>query len=292
MSKQFKGSLLILASAFFFGTYGVWSKMMAGQFDDYFQGWTRSLIIVITLLIFGGVFKSFRKIDKEDIKYYIIYAVPGAMVVPYYYYGFTHLSIGTATLLFYASLTITSYILGILFFHERMNISKMASLGLGLSGLFSIYSLSLKEALVPIIICSLAGIIGGVEVVFTKKISDKYSAIQLTTCLYSMSFFICFIIYMVMHNFQFNISWDKIAWAGNIGHTISSLMAFLLVVRGYRFLEPSVGGIIGLLEIPIGICFGIFLFGEAITPSIIIGGSLIICSAALPNVYQHFNKDS
>ena len=195
MSKQIKGSIFILLSAFFFGTYGVWSKMMGGIFDDFFQGWTRAIIIVAILSVFGIVFKQMRKIDKEDFKHYLIYAVPGALVVPAYFYGFTHLTIGTATLLFYASLTITNYVLGVLFFKEKMAPIKLMSLILGLMGLYVIFSFSFKELLIPMVISSLSGICGGIEVTFTKRLSDKYSPIQLTTFLYTVSFFICFIFY-------------------------------------------------------------------------------------------------
>ena len=78
-------------------------------------------------------------------------------------------------MLFYASLTIASYVLGFLFFDEKSTIEKIIALILGLLGLGVIYTLEFESNLFAVIVASLAGLCGGIEVVFTKKISEKYS---------------------------------------------------------------------------------------------------------------------
>lgn len=292
MKTHIKGSLYIIASAFFFGTYGVWSKMMAGVFDDFFQGWTRSAIILAILLPIGIVSKSFRRIKRNDLKWYVLFAFPGSLVIPMFYYGFTHLTIGTATLTFYAALTITSYLLGFGFFHEKVTWSKMLSLLLGIGGLYVIYAQSIfinPSLALPLAMTLLAGLCGGIEVVFTKKLSDTYSPIQLTFFLFAVSFVFCLGIYLAINNFHIIIPTEPVAWIGTIMHALASTAAFFLVVLGYKYVEPSVGGIVGLLEIPFGIVFGILLFQERIIPAIVIGGILIILAAALPNIAEVIN---
>jgi len=289
MKSQLKGSLYILASAVFFGTYGIWSKMMSGVFDDFFQGWTRSLIILCILAPIGILTKSFRKIKKEDFKWHALYAFPGSLVIPLYYYAFTHLSIGTATLTFYASLTITSYILGFAFFKEKVSWAKIVSLILGICGLCAIYALSVSinpTLGLPLAISVLAGVCGGIEVVFTKRLSDRYSPIQLTFFLFAVSFILCLSIYLGLHHFIIVLPASPIAWTGTIMHAIASTAAFFLVVLGYKNIEPSVGGIVGLMEIVFGIFFGFLFFHEVLSTSVIIGGALIIVAAALPNIAE------
>ncbi|MEK9155349.1 MAG: hypothetical protein AAB839_01750 [Patescibacteria group bacterium] len=39
-------------SALFFGSYGVWSRLIGAEMGSFFQGWTRALIIVILILPF------------------------------------------------------------------------------------------------------------------------------------------------------------------------------------------------------------------------------------------------
>lgn len=209
-----------------------------------------------------------------------------------FYYGFTHLTIGTATLTFYAALTITSYLLGFGFFHEKITWSKMLSLLLGIGGLYVIYAQSIfinPSLALPLAMTMLAGIAGGIEVVFTKKLSDKYSPIQLTFFLFAVSFVFCLGIYGAMHRFQIIIPVEPVAWIGTVMHALASTAAFFLVVMGYKYVEPSVGGIVGLLEIPFGILFGVLLFQERIIPAIVLGGILIILAAALPNIAEVIN---
>ena len=86
----------------------------------------------------------------------------------------------------------------------------------------------------------------------------------------------------------FVVSLDTTAWIGNVGHAAATLLAFLFVVEGYKNLEPSIAGIIGLLEVPFGILLGIVLFGEKLTESIVIGGGLILVATMIPNIKEAF----
>lgn len=286
MTNQVKGSIYTLLSAFFFGTYGIWSKIMGKEFDEFFQGWTRSLIILAILIPIGLLFNKFKKIEKSDVKYFMIFGIPGALVIPTYYYGFVHASIGVSYLLLYAALTITTYVMGILFFNERMNAIKYSSLGLGIVGLILIFSFKMGLSFLPLFMTTLAGIFSGIEVSFTKKVSERYSPLQLTVFMYGVCFIICIVMYLLDNNFTFVFNLNKEAWLGNIGHAISSLFAFYFVVIGYKYLEPSIGGIVGLLEIPIGIALGIAILGEKLTITIVIGAIVIILAALLPNITE------
>ena len=287
---KINGTMYILVSAICFGTYGVWSKMMSGIFDEFFQSWTRSLIIILILIPIGIYTKSFIKLDMKDLKWFLIYSIPGAMVVPTMYYAFTTLSIGTTTLLFYSALTISTYVYGAIFFNEKMNKVKIFSLLLGIAGLSVMYTLNFRGSLFPMIIATISGICGGTEVVFTKKLSDKYSPIQLTSFLYGVCFVIMLSVFLVINNFSFKVEGTWIAWLADFGHAITSLFAFLLVVKGYNYLEASMAGIIGLLEIPIGIIFALIIFKEPITTSIMFGGILIIFACILPNLVDVIKK--
>jgi drug/metabolite transporter (DMT)-like permease len=287
--KNSKGAIFVIISALFFGSYGIWSKLMGSEFDDFTQAWMRGLIVVLILLPIGYFTKSLKKIAKKDIKWFLIYTVPGSLVFPFYFLGFRYLDIGTATLLFYSSLTITSYILGILFFKEKMNIWKIASLIIGIIGLLLIFKVSFDLGkVVPAIITILAGACGGTEVVFSKKVSDKYSPLQLTAVLYFVDIVVNLTLNLLVSRIRFTS--DMTAWTGLLMYSISGLLSFTFVSLGYKHLEPSIASIIGLLEVPIGIFFGILLFSENLSISILIGTILIIAAAALPNIKSLLNR--
>lgn len=286
------GPALILASAVFFGSYGIWSKMMMGAFDEFTQGWTRSLLILCVLIPVGIRMKAFTPIRRIELHWWLIYAVPGSLVVPFYYYGFAHLPIGTATLIFYASLTVASYVLGFIFFGEKKSWVKYLSLVLGISGLVIIYAKSVTidaSLVVPFLVTALSGICGGIEVVFTKKLSDRYTPIQLTTFLFLLSLILCLGLSYGMHGFA-ALPITPMPWIGNVLHAIATTAAFFLVILGYKHVEPSVGSIIGLTEILFGIVFGVLLFGEILTVPILIGSTCICVAAALPNIEEVYRK--
>lgn len=291
-NKRGRGSLYIVIAAFFFGTYGIWSKMMSGVFDDFFQSWTRSLIVVVVMIPIGIIFKKLKKIEKKDIKWYLAYSLPGAITVPTMFYAYTQLSVGTVLILFYSMLTISTYVYGIIFFKEKMTPVKIISLILGIAGLIATYSLNFKEGIFPMIITIISGICAGTESVFTKKLSDKYSDIQLTIGVYLVCFILTFVCFLLINKFSFNIQSTAEAWIGNIGHAIVGILSFLFMVKGYELLEPSIAGIIGLLEIPVGIVLALIIFGEAIGISTIIGGGLIIVASMLPNLVDIFKNKS
>jgi len=69
-----------------------------------------------------------------------------------------------------------------------------------------------------------------------------------------------------------------------IGYSAALLFANLAVIEGFKHIEASIGSLIGLAEILFRISFGIIFFAESLTIGTIIGGGLIILSAALPNL--------
>jgi len=66
-NKTISGIFWITLSALFFGSYGIWSKLMAGSFGDFSQGWIRGLLIVLILVPIGIYKKSFKRVDRNDI---------------------------------------------------------------------------------------------------------------------------------------------------------------------------------------------------------------------------------
>ena len=185
MKNSIKGVSAILLSGLFFRSYGLWAKLIGSSLGDFYQTWTRMVLISAILLPIGFATKSFIRVKKRDIKWFAIVTLSGAATFAPYFYAFNHLAIGTATLLFYAALTITIYIVGKLFLKEKMTLVKLASLIIALVGLSLIFTISFGQGLlIPALAAIFAGSAGGCEVAFTKKISGSYSSVQITTILF------------------------------------------------------------------------------------------------------------
>ena len=244
------------------------------------------VLISAILLPIGFATKSFIRVKKRDIKWFAIVTLSGAATFAPYFYAFNHLAIGTATLLFYAALTITIYIVGKLFLKEKMTLVKLASLIIALVGLSLIFTISFGQGLlIPALAAIFAGSAGGCEVAFTKKISGSYSSVQITTILFLVSLVLHLPLSLLLGETQVIPNFTQ-PWFAQIGYALVQVGAFFFVVIGYNHLEASIAAILGLGEILVAVAIGILLFGEALTGSVILGGLLIIIAGILPNMPQ------
>lgn len=282
--NQTKGTLFILISALFFSTYGIWSHLMSKSFGVFSQAWTRGLIFLVVIIILNFFFKFLKPISKKDLFWFIVIGLCGGLNQAPYFFGFKHLNVGTATLLFYSALVIGGYLIGKFTFKEKITSVKYLSLGLAILGMLLIYKLVLiPNQFLAASLTILAGFMGAGVVIFTKKISANYPEIQIMTA--SFIFMIIFngLLSLITHDNLPSLT-NNNAWLYQFSYMIAFLIANLSVIAGFKYLDASIGSLIGLAEIIFGILFGIIFFHETLTIGIIIGSILIIVSAILPNL--------
>ena len=126
---------MILISAVGFGSYGVWSRFIGAKFGLFFQGWVRSGLVLLVLIPIALFTKSLRPINKKDAKWLLVPIIFGIFTQAPIYYAFNNMDIGTATLIFYASFLVATYLIGSIFIKEKMTRVKIISLFLGFLGL-------------------------------------------------------------------------------------------------------------------------------------------------------------
>ena len=284
--KTTKGILLILISALMFGSYGIWSRLMGQDFGVFYQGWTRALIIVVILLPFLYFRKEIVKIDKSDWKWLAVYMTFTSLTQAPIFYAFNHMDIGSATLLFFVTMLLTMYLVGFAFLGEKATKVKIVSFILALIGMYLVFSFSL--AVFTLLAASMAilnGISSGGEVSFSKKLSGKYSALYLTWLSWLIIIPTNGIASVLMGEIQHIPSFDTV-WLYQLGYVIAGIIGFWAIIEGLKYVEASIGGLLGLLEIVFSITFGIFIFKEVLTTKIIIGGLVIVVASALPHIIK------
>jgi drug/metabolite transporter (DMT)-like permease len=256
---------------------------MANYFGEFSQAWTRALALLVGTLILNFFFRFFKPINKKDWIWFGIIGLMGLNQAPYFY-GFKHLSVGTATLMFYAALLIGGYVIGRFSFGEKITKIKWISLVLAILGMVAIYQLTLNSSqLLAVALTVLAGLMGAGGVCFTKKLSGNYPEIQIMTSYFISITVVNFIMSVIFKDslpaFGFNVP-----WLAQLGYLVAFLVANLAVIEGYKHLEPSIGSLIGLVEIIFGVVFGAVFFGEIVGWGVVIGSILILISAVLPNI--------
>ncbi len=261
---------------------------MRDGFGDFNQAWIRAVMILAVLVPIGLFRGSFHRILSNDWKWFWIISLAGGLNQAPYYFAFRELEIGTATLLFYSTLTISGYMLGKLVFAERISMIKYIALVLALLGISILFTFSIHVSqLFPAFCAILAGAMGGVEVVLTKKISNRYSTLQILTAVFAA---------MVIGNgvlsagFGEGLPGRNANWLAQTGYAFSMLGAMYFVVKGFQNVEASLGSLFGITEILFAIIFGLIFFGEFLSPDVVIGSFLIVMAAILPEVRAYIRE--
>lgn len=117
----------------------------------------------------------------------------------------------------------------------------------------------------------------------SKLISKKFSSIQISTIIWTSSFLVCLPMSFLLNERQIIPTID-VHWISMLIFAVAGLLAFYLLVEGYKKVDATIGGLIGLLEVVFGILFGFLFFKEALTADIIIGSLIILIAAMLPNI--------
>ncbi len=291
LKTHHKGVLLVFISTIMFGSYGVWSRLMGESFGVFYQAWTRALIIAIILIPILLFKRQIICIKKKDWGWLIVFLLFTSATQAPIFYAFTHMDIGSATLLFFVSVVLTMYTVGFVFLREKFTAIKVLAFFIALIGLACIFSLSTQRfTLLAASMAVLNGIASGGEVAFSKKLSGDYSPLYLTLLSWLIIIptngMLSLLLGEKLLMPSFSLLW---LWQG--GYVVASIFAFWFVIAGLKHIEASIGGIIGLLEIVFGIGFGMLLFGETLTLRIGIGALCILVAASLPHV-QGLGKQS
>lgn len=281
-----KGYLMILLSALCFGSYGVWCRLLGHHhFGVFYQGWVRSALILMVLLPLFLLQKKSNRIKRNDRKWFAITIIFTVFTQVPMYIAYTHLELGTAALIFYALFLITAYGIGWLFLSEKITTIKIISSLLALIGLFLTCGLSFSTfSITAMLFAAINGIASGGEVATSKKSTHAYSSLQLVT--YSWLFI--FITHLPCSMIAGETQWLptlSIVWFGMVGYALSGLVGFWLIIEGFKYVDASIGSLIGLFEIPFSILFGVMFFDDALTIAILWGGLIILAAAILPDVY-------
>lgn len=286
-----KGIILILISAFMFGSYGIWYRLMGPSgFGAFYQGWTRALIIVFILLPFLLWKKEIIRISKNDWWWMFVYLLFTSLTQAPMFYAFNHMDIGTATLLFFVTMLLTMYVVGFVFLNEQITKTKFVSFALAFLGMYLVFSFSLKTfTLLAALMAVLNGIASGGEVSFSKKLSDKYSALYLTWLSWLIIAISNGAVSIFIGETQYLPSFN-IVWLYQMISVVTGIIGFWFIVEGLKHLEASIGGLLGLLEIVFSITLGILVFGEVLTIQTLIGGFVIMVAAALPHLVELSRK--
>ena len=107
VNKKIEGFTFVLLGGLFYGSYGIWSRLMGSSFGDFSQSAIRSVFVILYLLPFAFYHKSFSRIVwRRDYKWLLTLLLASCFISGPLYYAYNHAGVAITTLLSYTGMLI------------------------------------------------------------------------------------------------------------------------------------------------------------------------------------------
>lgn len=284
MNPSHKASIAILLASFLYGLQGIFMRLIGIDFGVFYPFAVRGLIISTIFLVFLYLKQGFKKIAPSDCKWFGLMPVFGILTFITIFIAFGHLNIGTVLFIHFATFAVSGFLLGYIVFQERLNLAKVTSLVLSLTGLSLIFSISFSQnELLYFAFAFISGLGNIGWYLSSKKISSKYPSSQILAIDSVVVFVLC-LVFAVLRQENLSIPNFSIQWVSVLGLTATSFFAFILTVYGFRILQAQIATLILLLEVIFGPILAWIFFKEVLAPLALLGGFLIFIGVILPNI--------
>lgn len=267
-----------------FGSYGVSSVLIGNSFGVFYQGWTRTLLIAVVLFPIVYLKREIVPIKKGAWKWLSVFLISTSLTQAPIFYAFTHMDIGTATLLFFVGMIITMYLFGLIYLGEKITKTKGVSLLIACIGLYVTFSFSIAAfSVLAAVMAMLNGVATGVELSSLKKLTGSYTPLYIAWLSWLVIAVTNGIVSVSLGEIQ-QLPAFNFAWLYIVIYAFVSLLGFWFAIEGYKNTEASVGGLLALLEVIFAVIFGVIIFSQLISLRIAFGGVLILFAAAIPHL--------
>ena len=286
MSKLKSYSFLFI-SVIIFGCYAVFTRLVNSTFSPFMLSFYREGIACLIMigLTYLGVSK-WKKVEKKDIALIVVMGIISGIANTLMFKTFSILPLGIASFLIFSSSTISSWLIGLIYFKEKITNIILISLGLVLLGIIIMFKVDIGTLNINGILMGIGfGICISIFSSIAKKLSDGYGILQV----YSISAGITSIFALIM-TFFFNESFPIFSfsmewfWFGIF--VISTILANGLYLISLKNLDMSVIGIVNPFQSVITSIAGILIFKEILQFNTLIGGVLIIIATLIPYIKE------
>jgi drug/metabolite transporter (DMT)-like permease len=283
MSDKRRGELSLLTAAILYGFFGVLAKIIRFDIPIFYQSWVRNFFATILLVALMVLLKKGKRVERKDIKWFFLRTFCGFVSFISLYSAFTGVDIGTAYFSFYAATVVSGFIVGRMFFGERVKRTAIFSLILSVIGLSLIFTARYNtERIYFIALAFLSGLVLPGWNIFSKKISHSYSNLQCNVIDSIFAAILPLIMSLILHErwtpIQLNVVWAEIFFLG-----LMFVAVGFLIVYGFKHVKAQEGTLILLFEVIAGMLFAYLFFHEAVSLQSFIGGAMIMGAIILRN---------
>ncbi len=295
MSDKYKGFLALLVCSVIFASFSIWVRLLGRDLLPYQQiGFRNGIALVISLMTMIFFKQSFRSISKVSLWWLTAYTVTFPIAVVLYTLSVLQTKIITTIFGLYLGSLVTSLVIGIFFFKEKITQGKVLSLGLVVTGLVVyIYPFDSNFFSIGIGLALLSGVFDALANSFRKFLAGKIDRFVLVA-LQMIGGLVVAIGLMSLYGQLTLPVLSPLSWIVGGIFGLSLVVISLLTLIGFSKFDLNLGTIVLSSELFFASIFGLLIFGEKATITELVGGTLILIATALANLeaadFTHFYK--
>ena len=291
MKDIVKGYLCAFISAF---TYGLIPLFMIPIKKE--ESFSVDATLFYRFLIASGAIVFFLFYQKERLRISfregLIMSLLGilyALSAEFLFLAYDYLSPGIASTIFFSYPIIVALVL-ILFYKEKLTIPTLLSLLLVVVGV-GVLSIKKGEALnyIGLGISLLGALVYALYILIVNKVRIESSGVKIS--FYSMLFSsLYFLIKSLLLRESITISSWALAGDLTLFAIITTSLSLVTLVYAVRYIGSTPTAIMGAFEPIVAVLISVGLFGEQLTPSLVIGGMVIITGVLIDILFRKHPK--
>ena len=291
MKDIVKGYLCAFISAF---TYGLIPLFMIPIKKEEFFSVDATLFY--RFLIASGAIVFFLFYQKERLRIsfreMLIMSLLGllyALSAEFLFLAYDYLSPGIASTIFFSYPIIVALVL-ILFYKEKLTLPTLLSLLLVVAGV-GVLSIKKGEALnyIGLGISLLGALVYALYILIVNKVRIESSGVKIS--FYSMLFSsLYFLVKSLLLRESITISSWALAGDLILFAIITTSLSLVTLVYAVRYIGSTPTAIMGAFEPIVAVLISVGLFGEQLTPSLVIGGMVIITGVLIDILFRKHPK--
>ena len=291
MKDIVKGYLCAFISAF---TYGLIPLFMIPIKKE--ESFSVDATLFYRFLIASGAIVFFLFYQKERLRISFreglimnLLGILYALSAEFLFLAYDYLSPGIASTIFFSYPIIVALVL-ILFYKEKLTIPTLLSLLLVVAGV-GVLSIKKGEALnyIGLGISLLGALVYALYILIVNKVRIESSGVKIS--FYSMLFSsLYFLIKSLLLRESISISSWALAGDLTLFAIITTSLSLVTLVYAVRYIGSTPTAIMGAFEPIVAVLISVGLFGEQLTPSLVIGGMVIITGVLIDILFRKHPK--
>ena len=291
MKDIVKGYLCAFISAF---TYGLIPLFMIPIKKE--ESFSVDATLFYRFLIASGAIVFFLFYQKERLRIsfreMLIMSLLGllyALSAEFLFLAYDYLSPGIASTIFFSYPIIVALVL-ILFYKEKLTLPTLLSLLLVVAGV-GVLSIKKGEALnyLGLGISLLGALVYALYILIVNKVRIESSGVKIS--FYSMLFSsLYFLVKSLLLRESITISSWALAGDLILFAIITTSLSLVTLVYAVRYIGSTPTAIMGAFEPIVAVLISVGLFGEQLTPSLVIGGMVIITGVLIDILFRKHPK--